>query len=259
MTHYTHGLNMYKVKNIHGIRFYNMRMFMQLISPLLLFLFYFNCTSPDSNMNIEENVLTLTGKITMPDVSGRIDHIAYDTNNHLAFVAALGNNTIEVVNIDTKQVVHTIKGLHEPQGVAYIPSLQRLVVANGDNGACIFFDAKNYTRLSYVDLKDDADNVRYDASTNLLYVGHGSGSIAIIDASTMKQLASIPLDGHPESFQISKKQNRLFINVPDANEIEVADLSSRSIIAKWKNTNASSNFPMALDENNDHLFIGCRS
>jgi hypothetical protein len=235
-----------------------MKIFMQLISPLLLFLVYFNCTSTDSRMNIEDNVLTLTSQITMPDVSGRIDHIAYDSNNHLAFVAALGNNTIQVVNIDTKQVVHTIKGLHEPQGVAYISSLQRLVVANGGNGACIFFDAKNYTQLSSVDLKDDADNVRYDASTNLLYVGYGSGGISIIDASTMKQVASVPLDGHPESFQLSKKQNRIYINVPDADEIEVADLSSRSIIAKWKNTNASSNFPMALDENNRRLFIGCR-
>ena len=232
---------------------------MQLISPLLLFLVYFNCTSADSNMKIEDNVLTLTSKITMPDVSGRIDHIACDTNDHLAFVAALGNNTIEVVNIDTKQVVHTIKGLHEPQGVAYIPSLQRLVVANGGNGACIFFDAKNYTQLSSVDLKDDADNVRYDALTNLLYVGYGSGGISIIDASTMKQVASVPLDGHPESFQLSPKQNRIYINVPDADEIEVADLASHSIIAKWKNTNASSNFPMALDENNHRLFIGCRS
>src|SRR4051794_39724276 len=206
MTHYTHGLNMYKVKNIHGIRFYNMRMFMQLISPLLLFLFYFNCTSPNSNMNIEENLLTLTGKITMPDVSGRIDHIAYDTNNHLAFVAALGHNTIEVVNIDTKQVVHTIKGLHEPQGVAYISSLQRLVVANGTNGQCIFFDAKNFSHISSIDLKDDADNIRYDATTNLLYVGYGSGAIAIMDANTMKQVASIPLDGHPESFNFQKNK-----------------------------------------------------
>ena len=163
-----------------------MKILMQLISSLLIFLVYFNCTSPDSNMNIEDNVLTLTAKITMPNVSGRIDHIAYDSINHLAFAAALGNNTIEVVNIDTKQVIHTIKGLYEPQGVAHIHSLQRLVVANGGNEACIFFDAKNYAELSSVDLKDDADNVRYDASTNLLYVGYGSGGIAIIDACFQK-------------------------------------------------------------------------
>jgi len=210
-------------------------------------------------MNAEDNVLTLTEKITLPNVSGRIDHIAYDSINHLAFVAALGNNTIEVVNIETKQVVHTIKGLHEPQGVVYIPALQKLVVANGDNGECIFFEPKNYTQLSSVNLKGDADNIRYDAATNLLYAGYGSGGIAIINAGTMKQVASILLDGHPESFQLSKKENHIYINVPDADEIEVADLSSHLIIAKWKNTNASFNFPMALDEENHRIFVACRS
>jgi WD40 repeat protein len=237
----------------------------EVLYPLfsMLLLFYsglsFHCDSPVANNFTENDVLTLTDQIPIPNVSGRIDHIAYDSLKHLAFVAALGNNTIEVVNIDTKQVVHTIKGLHEPQGVAYLPSLQRLVVANGARGQCIFLDAKNYNQLSSIDLKDDADNIRYDATTNLLYVGYGSGAIAIIDAATMKQVASIPLDGHPESFQLSKKQNRIYINVPDADEIQVADLSQHSIIAKWKNANASSNFPMALDEENNRLFIAYRS
>ena len=210
-------------------------------------------------MNNENHLLKLTAKIALPNIRGRIDHISYDAIHHLAFIAALGNNTIEVVNTDTKQVVHTIKGLHEPQGVVYISSLQKLVVANGDNGECIFYETKNYTQLSSVDLNDDADNIRYDAATNLIYVGYGNGGIAIVDAATMKQINSIKLDGHPESFQLSKKQNRLFINVPDANEIEVADLSSHAIIAKWKNTNASSNFPMALDEEHNSLFVGCRN
>jgi WD40 repeat protein len=236
-----------------------MKIFMQITAALLAFFFCFNCASPDSNINAEDNVLALTAKITLPNVSGRIDHIAYDTENRLAFIAALGNNTIEVVSIDTKQVVHSIKGLHEPQGVVYIPSLQRLVVANGDNGVCIFFDAKTYAQLGSVDLKGDADNVRYDARSGLLYVGYGNGGIAVIDANTMKEVANVPLDGHPESFQLDKKQNRMYINVPDADEIEVADLSSHSVIAKWKNTTASSNFPMALDNDNNRLFIGCRS
>src|SRR5205809_3910474 len=99
---YIPGQRLYKVKNIHGTRFYNMKRFMQVISALLIFLISFNCSLPDSNMNAEDDILMLTAKITMPGVSGRIDHIAYDSINHLAFVAALGNNTIEVVNIETK-------------------------------------------------------------------------------------------------------------------------------------------------------------
>jgi hypothetical protein len=235
-----------------------MKIIMPFIS-LFILLVFFNCSSHDSNVNNENNMLKLTAQIALPDVRGRIDHISCDAIHHLAFVAALGNNTIEVVNINTKTVVHTIKGLHEPQGIAYIPSLERLVVANGNNGACIFLNATNYSLLNTIDLQDDADNIRYDAETNLIYVGYGNGGIAIIDAATMKQINSIKLEGHPESFQLSKKQNRLFINVPDANEIEVADLSSHLIVAKWKNTNASSNFPMALDEGHNRLFVGCRN
>jgi YVTN family beta-propeller protein len=204
-------------------------------------------------------VLALSKKINLPGVKGRIDHMAYDAEDHLIFISALGNNTVEVINTSTWNVVHTIKGLHEPQGVLYIPSLKRLVVANGGNGECIFYDVPAYKVISVIDLKDDADNIRFDAASNKIYVGYGNGGIAIIDGNTMRQVGVISLDGHPESFQISKKQNRIYINIPDKDETVVADLLNNTVIAKWKNSGASSNFPMALDEYNDRLFIGYRS
>ena len=89
---------MFRVKNTPGTLLYNMKNRMQMLS-LLAFLFCLSCTSQDSSMNIEENVLTLTAKILLQNVRGRIDHLAYDADNHLLFIAALGNNTIEVVNI----------------------------------------------------------------------------------------------------------------------------------------------------------------
>jgi YVTN family beta-propeller protein len=103
-----------------------------------------NCNSQVTNDLTIKEKLTLVSKIILPKVSGRIDHIGYDSANHLAFIAALGNNTVEVVNTNTKQVIQTITGLHEPQGVVYISSLKKLAVANGDNGDCIFLDATTY-------------------------------------------------------------------------------------------------------------------
>ncbi len=217
--------------------------------------FFFN----GCNAQPQTNSLKLIVSISLPGVSGRIDHLSFNSKHQLIFVAALGNNTIEVVDLKNKKVVHTIKDLHEPQGVVFIPETNSIFVANGENGECNIFNAETFQKVTTIKLSGDADNVRYDAATNLIYVGYGNGGIAIIDANRMKEVASIKLDGHPESFQLAKKQNRLYINVPDANEIEVADLTTRAIIAKWKNTDASSNFPMALDENNNRLFIGCRS
>lgn len=219
----------------------------------------FDCDSPAAYNHSEQDVLKLTAQIPLPGVSGRLDHIAYDGEHHLAFIAALGNNTVEVVDVMAKKVIHTISGLYEPQGVVYIPSIHRLAVANGNDGNCMFFDTHNYIQLGSVDLKDDADNIRYDEASGLLYVGYGSGGIAVIDANTMKQVANIPLDGHPESFQLDKKNNRIYINVPDRNKKVVASLSSHAVIATWKNTTASANFPMAFDGVNNRLFVGCRN
>jgi len=211
------------------------------------------------NAQPQTNSLKLIASITLPDVSGRIDHLAYDSARNIVYVAALGNNTIEVVDLKSKKVVHTIKNLHEPQGVVFIPETNSIFIANGDNGECDVFDANTFQKKASIKLSGDADNIRYDTEKNLVYVGYGSGAFAIIDAKTMKEIASIKLDGHPESFQLSKKQNKIFVNVPDRDEIEVADLSTHSVIAKWENTKASSNFPMALDEQHNRLFIGCRS
>jgi DNA-binding beta-propeller fold protein YncE len=195
----------------------------------------------------------------LADVSGRIDHMAYDPVHHLAFIAALGNNTVEVVDLVNNKRVHTIAGLHEPQGLVYIPATHELVIANGGDGACIFYDAQTYTERHRIDLQGDADNVRYDSTLGNVYVGYGNGGIAIINAASGKRVMDIRLDGHPESFQLSQKEHRIFINVPDAHEIEVADVLTGQIVGKWKNTNASANFPMALDDANNRLFVAYRS
>ena len=207
----------------------------------------------------QPNFLKLIASIKLSDVSGRIDHLAYDNTRNIVYVAALGNNTIEVVDLKNRKVIHTIKNLHEPQGIAFIPESNSIFVANGENGECDVFDANTFQKKTSIKLSDDGDNVRYDKEKKLVYVGYGSGAIAMIDAKSMKEIASIKLDGHPESFQLSKKQNEIYVNVPDRDEIEVVDLSTHSIVAKWKNTKASSNFPMALDEQHNRLFIGYRS
>jgi DNA-binding beta-propeller fold protein YncE len=178
-------------------------------------------------------------------VSGRIDHIAYDEIHRIAFIAALGNNTVEVVNIETKQSLHSMTGMKAPQGIAYLPAWNRVVVAD-DGGSVSFFDASSFEKLSTIDVGDDADNVRYDDDAGLIYVGYGNGSIAVIEGGALKQVANIRLQGHPESFQLDKTQNRLYVNVPEADKIQVADLASLKVIADWKNEEASSNFPMAL-------------
>jgi glutamine cyclotransferase len=170
----------------------------------------------------------------------------------------LGNNTVEVVDLQKGERVHTITGLGAPQGIEYVPLMNRLFVANDKGGICKMYDGKSFQIVGELNFEDDADNIRYDETREKVYVGFGSGGIAVINAADGKQVDSIKLSAHPEAFQLEKNGSRIFVNVPNSHHVAVIDRDKAKIVATWKTDLAFANFPMALDEANHRLFIGCR-
>src|SRR5215211_4408887 len=200
--------------------------------------------------------------IALPNVSGRIDHMALDPEGSRLFVAALGNNTLEVIDLNAGTVTDEIKSLKEPQGVLYVPDTNKLLVTNGDGNTLDIYDAQSLKLLSQVVLGDDPDNVRYDAATGYVYVGYGTGNgsaLGVVDVEKGTKVADIKLSGHPESFQLEDDGQRIFVNVPTARHIAVVDRGNGSVVETWPLSNATENFPMALDEANHRLFVGTRS
>jgi outer membrane protein assembly factor BamB len=98
----------------------------------------------------------------------------------------------------------------------------------------------------------------YDAVSRRFWVGYGDGGLAAIDPESGKQVADVKLDAHPESFQLETKGKRIFVNVPNAGYVAVVDRETGTVIEKFPLKEAAANFPMALDEANHRLFIGCR-
>ena len=202
--------------------------------------------------------LVLEQSIPLPNVQGRIDHLDVNIKGQLVYIAALGSNSLEVVDIRNGKHIHTINGLDEPQGVAYIPQHNEIFVSNGGDGKCYFFNAKSYQKTVTVDLSSDADDVRYDSVDRKIYVGYGEGGIAMIDADTRKQVGDIKLSGHPEGFQIDKALSLLYVNLPDSKTIAVIDLKSFQLKETWSTHDLRANFPMAVDTILHRVFIGYR-
>ena len=202
--------------------------------------------------------LRLVQTIPLPDVEGRIDHMAIDLKGKRLFVVALGNHSLEILDLQAGKHIYRIRGLKEPQGVVYIPELNKIFVTNGGDGSCEIFDGDSFRLIGIIKFSDDADNIHYDPRTKHIYVGYGNGALGTIDASSGKHIGDVRLAGHPESFQLEETRPRIFVNVPTANHIAVIDRSKHALIATWPLVGARSNFPMALDETNHRLFIGCR-
>ncbi|MBA3936754.1 MAG: hypothetical protein H0X38_04775 [Planctomycetes bacterium] len=209
-----------------------------------------------------EGLLAAGPGIPIPAVSGRIDHFAQDVAGKRLFVAALGNGTVEVIDLASGTVVHTIDHLDEPQGVAWLPDLGRLVIAEGGGDAVDVLDGTTWARLGRIEHLGDADNIRVEAKTGLVYVGVGSGrsaALALIDAKSATLMRTLPLPGHPEAFALETAGPRIYVNVPDDGSVVVLDRSTGATAARWELAGASSNFPMALDEAAHRLFVACRS
>lgn len=201
--------------------------------------------------------LVLEGRIELPSVRGRIDHLAVDVAEGRLFVAALGSDSLEVVDLKEGKRIDRIQGLHEPQGVAYWPESRRVFVANGSGGGVqAFLDGKAPAMASAPDL-DDADNLRFDPKTRLLYTGYGK-ALAAINPDTLRVMQRIDLAGHPESFQLDDAGRFIYVNVPSASHIAVVERTSGRVVATWALAAASSNFPMALDESRKRLFVATR-
>ena len=86
-----------------------------------------------------EAPLVLEATIPLPDVAGRIDHMAVDAKRKRLIVAELGNNTVNVVDLAMGKVVHRVTGLPEPQGVGYAERADLVAVANAGDGSVRLF------------------------------------------------------------------------------------------------------------------------
>ena len=196
--------------------------------------------------------------IPMPGVKGRIDHFGVDVERHRLFVAALGNDTLEVLDTGARKRERSLDGFGEPQGVLNVAETNRVFVANGGKNRVDILDSESLVLLGHVNGLEDADNVRYDAQARKVYVGYGSGALRLLDALTGASGGDIALPGHPESFQLEKRGTRIFVNVPTAGRVSVVDRVKRTVIGGWS-VPAAANFPMALDEAGRRLFVGTRA
>jgi len=201
--------------------------------------------------------LQLEEQIPVPGVAGRLDHFSADAKRRRLFVSALGNNTLEVIDVFAGRVIHSIKGLAQPQGPLYVPGVDKLYVANAEDGKVRVYDGATYTLRKTIDFGTDPDNMRYDEASKTVFVGFGQedGGIAMIDPKTDDRVGQVyKTEGHPESFQVEVSGGHVSVNVPDAGNVVESIDRKTGAVTKWQLKGLRSNYAMALNEEDHRLF-----
>jgi hypothetical protein len=193
----------------------------------------------------ERPPLALERTIALPGVSGRIDHLAVDLKRGRLFVAEVGGGGLDQIDLATGARLHRVAGLKEPQGVAYLPALDQVVVANGGDGTVRFYAADDLAPAGVVQAEGDADNVRILESAGQVVVADGKG-LALIDPQRRSIVGRVDLGAHPEGFQIDQASGRAYVNMPSQRRIAAVDLAARHPVASWPSGLLFANYPLAL-------------
>jgi DNA-binding beta-propeller fold protein YncE len=202
--------------------------------------------------------LELVQTIVLKGKAGNLDHLALDSRRGRLFVANKVNNTLDIVDLKEGNLLQQKPNQTAIQGLAYAADLDRIFVGLGSNGLCNVFRGDTYAIVKTIKFKDDADNVRYNPKTRLVYVAHAENALGVIDARTFALKADIKLPAAAEGFQIEAGRPRIYLNNPSPSQVVVIDTEKNEVIKTFPIKMASGGHPLALDEANHRVFVGCR-
>src|SRR3984957_11953002 len=238
-----------------------MRTFLRVSVTALLFW----CLSVSQSEAQEKEPLRLVQTIVMPNVKGRIDHMDVDVKGKRLFVAGLENGSLEVLDLAAGKWSKSLPGFKKTQGVAYVPSLNKVFVASGDDGILRVFRGDTLELLDSLKLELGPNRVAFEPNSEILYVGYGGkdagkdyGQVGIIDAKADKRLGDIKVEAHPAELLLDKSGKTLYVFISAASKVQVVDTKKREVVATWS-TSSQRNGDGAFDEKTHRLFIGTRT
>lgn len=213
-------------------------------------------SNDSAKVSNDTSALQLKTTIQLPHVKGGFDLMAIDVKGQRLFVSAEDNHTVEVINLQTAKPIKSLSGFNEPKWVFYHPGTHRVYVSTGGDGKVTELDGESYKIVNTFSFKEACNNLRFDSATNHLYVGVGktSGSLGIIDLKQDKVVGEIPVSAYLKQFEIDG--DKVYVNLPDKNMVEVVSLSSAKPVGSWT-VAAKRNVPMAIDRIHHRLFVAC--
>ncbi len=92
--------------------------------------------------------LELVRTIPMPGITGRFDAFGVDVKGHRLFVTPLDHKTVEVYDLNTGKLIHSIPGIEKAHAVLYRGDLDEIFVTDGPAGSLKIFKGNSSHNLT---------------------------------------------------------------------------------------------------------------
>jgi DNA-binding beta-propeller fold protein YncE len=206
----------------------------------------------------EKNPVELSKTIRLPEVQGGFNHMSVDAGHQRLFVTATTKKALEIIDLQSGKPWRSLLG-DSPAAALFAPKFNQLYVTRG-HSVCIY-DGSTFELVASVPLDSSLDELQYDPNGKRLYVGcmtSNKTAIAVIGIPDGKPKGRMNLPAKPQGFIVEQKGSRIFANTPGLQQIALLDREKQTVLSPWSLKDAAANYPIALDEANHRLFVGCR-
>jgi DNA-binding beta-propeller fold protein YncE len=224
------------------------------------------CRNPEQSM---EQLNQSVDTEFMPVMTCHFDRIGVDSKNGRLFIVVENDGTVEVYGIPSGKLLHSLTGFAMSHNVVYRPDKDRIYATDGSHseGALRIYDGTTYKLIKSVKMLPDADSMDYDPATHYLYFTNGGDFakldytlLTVFDTDKEERVGDIKFNtGRLEHMVMEKSGSRLFITVPNKQEVDVINRQTRAIEKVWPVAGGSFCVAVDLDEGNHRLFVTCRS
>lgn len=187
--------------------------------------------------------------------NGGWDYIFVNSQSNKLYVShATQVNILDKNTGDSLGVIPNTTGIH---GIAVINSLNKGYTSNGRINSVTVFELSSNKILSQISTGQNPDAIFYEPYSKKIITCNGrSKDLSVIDPVTDKVVATIPVDGKPET-AVSDNAGKVFVNIEDKNEIVVIDIKKNEVTAHWSLGDAEGPSGLVIDTHTKRLFSTC--
>ena len=224
--------------------------------PRAMFVFLFAMSVPGL-ITAQDGPYRFVKEIPIPG-DGAFDYLSVDPAAHRLFVS----HGTKIVVVDTEQdkIEGEITGVTGVHGLTLGRDLGRGFSANGGENTVGIVELSTLKILQKVKTGMDPDTIAYDPVHHNVYVfGKGDGSATVFDARSGEIVGTFPLGGIPQATVVDARRGRVYVNLQDKNAIDVIDTATHQLKDTWSIEPGENQSGLAIDLENQRLFVGCRN
>jgi hypothetical protein len=221
----------------------------------------------------EKQALKLVQTIPLPGVTRRLDHMGVDLEKKRLFVAAVSNNTLEVIDLTDGKVIKSLAGFKDTQDALFLGGHVNKLYVSSLDGHVRVFQGESFWLVRDFKIEPDPNRLLYDPTKKLIYFGYGGqnvgfdayGRVGILqpkpgagyDQLVADMIAPTLRPGHLAEMAID--DNGILLACDSrADRIYQFDTQKRELIKSWPARGDGAG-DMALDRAQHRLFVGTRT